>query len=62
MSCFFVIIAVGGAEKWSVAQEDTAKPSLCELANFDETDFPEVVVYIPTYDGKFRCSSALYTT
>jgi hypothetical protein len=51
-----VIIAVGGAEKWSVtaAHDDTATPSLCELANFDESDFPEVVVYIPTYVGKLK--------
>jgi hypothetical protein len=46
---------VGGAEKWSVANahEDSVPPSLCELESFDEADYLKVVVYIPTYDGKF---------
>jgi hypothetical protein len=50
---------VGGAEKWSVANahEESVPPSLCELDGFDEADFPEVVVYIPTYDGKFAALS-----
>jgi hypothetical protein len=35
------------------AHEDFVPPSLCELEGFDEADYPQVVVYITTYDGKF---------
>lgn len=44
-------VVFGGYEKWTIYDTEVAKhKSLCELEGFSYDDYPEVVVYIPTYN------------